>query len=279
MRKTHKNKEIKTSGAQGWGPRRLELHPDPLKTRVAEVALKSRTSRRKDFGSSKDNPLGNLSAGEFLHQSALLSLPWAPRAHKQEGGDPEISVGTVTRQQAAPRQGALPSPSGSRDPSLESSGSPRGTMGPLPEVGSSLSARASRAGARGSPSEPSGCREPGKYKGERGRGEGGRPGPPDASSPPLLPPWPGYGRNKRPLDPCLHPRNRGRGTIEPPHSTPQGWGGVQHYLVSRGSTLLSNPSSWFGSSAGFPPGRSPHTTRREQPKPTAEKTPNSSRPG
>lgn len=90
-------------------------------------------------------------------------------------------------------------------------------MGPLPEVGSPLLARAFPAGALGSPAEPSQLRELGKYKGERGRGGGGRPGPPDASSPPPLPPWPGCGRNKRPLDPCLLPRNRGRPAIEPPH--------------------------------------------------------------
>lgn len=66
------------------------------------MALQSHTSRKKDFGRSKGNPLGNFSAGEFQHQPVLLSLPWAPRAHKPEGGDPEISAGTVTRQQAAP---------------------------------------------------------------------------------------------------------------------------------------------------------------------------------
>lgn len=66
------------------------------------MALQSHTSRKKDFGRSKGNPLGNFSAGEFQHQPVLLSLPWAPRAHKREGGDPEISAGTVTRQQAAP---------------------------------------------------------------------------------------------------------------------------------------------------------------------------------
>lgn len=74
------------------GPKRLELHPDSLKTRITEAALQSRTNSKKDFGSSQDNPLGNLSAGEFLHQPGS-SLPRAPRAHKKEGGDPEISEG------------------------------------------------------------------------------------------------------------------------------------------------------------------------------------------
>lgn len=99
------------------------------------------------------------------------------------------------------------------------------------------------AGALGSPAEPSQLRELGKYKGERGRGGGGRPGPPDASSPPPLPPWPGWGRNKRPLDPCLFPRNRGRPAIEPPHP-PTGcvWGGGDATLPGRqGFSGLVNP--------------------------------------
>lgn len=205
-------------------------------------------------------------------------LPRAPRAHKPEGGDPELSPRTVTRQQAAPLQGTLASPSGCRHSQPRSlvdlpwglwvhsqRWDPLCWLGPPP------------AGAQGSPAEPSQLRELGKYKGERGRGGGRRPGPPDSSSPPLLPPWPGCGRNKRPLDPCLLPRNRGRRTSQPPHPIPQRWGG--RYLVARGSAVLSTPSSWFESSVRFPPGGSPHTTGREQPKPKAEKTPNSSRPG
>lgn len=41
----------------------------------------------------------------------------------------------MTRQQAAPRQGALPSPSRCRHSSLGSSGSHWGSMGPLPGGG------------------------------------------------------------------------------------------------------------------------------------------------
>lgn len=185
----------------------------------------------------------------------------------------------MTRQQAAPLQGALSSPSGCGHSQPRS----------LVDLPGELWVHSQRwdrlcwlgpppAGAHRSPAEPRQLRELGKYKGERGRGGGGRPGPPDASSPPPLPPWPGCGRNKRPLDPCLLPRKCGRPAIEPPHPTPQRWRG-QRYLVARGSAVLSTPSSWFESSARFPPGGSPHTTGREQPKPKTEKTPNSRRPG
>lgn len=206
------------------GPRRLELHPDLLKTRIAEVALKSRTSRRKDFGSSQGNPLGNLSAGEFLHQSALLSLPWAPRAHKREGGDPEISAGTVTRQQAAPCQGALPSPSGRRHPSLGSGGSPRGTMGPLAEVGSSPSARAPGQALVAHWPSPAGAGSQESTKGSGGGvGEGGRARQTPAARP-CYHPGPAAAATKDPSTPASSPATAGGGRLSYPTPPPRGGG-------------------------------------------------------
>lgn len=186
----------------------------------------------------------------------------------------------MTRQQAAPLQGAHPSPSGCEHSQPRSPiGSPLGALGPLPEVGSPLLARA----ALGRCSQPVSRAQPaqGARKVQRGAGEGwGRKAGPARRQQPayittqarLRP----QQKTPRPLPPPPQPRTAGNRVAPPPH--PQRWGG-QRYLVARGSVVLSTPSSWFESSAGFPPGRSPHTTGREQPKPKAEKTPNSSRPG